>query len=90
MEAAPRKFEFAFRREIEVGEVHSKERIFVFDVGAQEFEGPVFKSQDELGKMPGLLVIEAMRQVSRGEDVTVPVKDSTRIPILENARPAID
>jgi hypothetical protein len=90
MEAAPRKFEFAFRREIEVGEVHSKERIFVFDVGAQKLEGPVFKSQDELGKMPGLLVIEAMRQVSRGEDVTLPVKDSTGIPILENARPAID
>jgi hypothetical protein len=39
--------------------------------------------------MPGLAMIEAMGKVASRENVTVPIKDSARIPVFENTLPAV-
>jgi len=89
MYAATRELYLALRGKIEVGQIHGKEGILVLDRRTQKLERPIFKSQNQPGKMPGLSVIEAVLQVPGGKNIAVPVEHTARVAILENARPTV-
>jgi len=89
MNAATRQFHFAFRGKIEVRQIHGKERILILDRGTQQLERPIFKPQDQPGKMPCLSMIEPVLQVTGRKDIAVPVEHTARVAIFENARSAV-
>ncbi len=89
MNAATREFDIAICGQVEIGKIDRKERILVLDRRTQELKGFVFKSENQPGKMPRFLVVEAVSKVPRREDVAMPMEDSACITVFEDARPAV-